>query len=115
MKHLKGALDCPYSEIRIYSGLFQNSHFVRMSIKRLFHFWNNGRRFTRRKVIPLEHFTKYVVVRHYSQLSSPSSFNLLRLCAKVWILRDILISSHTLFSYNFHLLTASFVPFVFLK
>ena len=60
--HTKGAFDWPYSGIRIYSGLFQNNHSVRMSIKWLFHFWNNGPQFTRRKAIPLEHFTKYVVV-----------------------------------------------------
>ena len=55
-----------YSGIRIYSRLFQNSHSVRMSIKRLFHFWNNGRRFTRRKAVPLQHFSRFVVEKALS-------------------------------------------------
>ena len=45
----KGAFDWPYSGIRIHSGLFQNSHSILSSIKRLFRFWNNARDITRRQ------------------------------------------------------------------
>ena len=38
-----------------------------MSIKRLFHFWNNGRRFTGSNVTPFEHFSKYIVVKVLSK------------------------------------------------
>ena len=39
----------PYSGIRIHSGLFQNSHSILSTIKRLFRFWNNARDITRRQ------------------------------------------------------------------
>ena len=48
----------------IYFGLFQNSHSVRMSIKRLFHFWKMA---IGGKAIPLEHVSKFVVVKALSK------------------------------------------------